>query len=66
MAEPGNIAPRDKYADNRREAERLDLEMHARLEAGLLNKSTAVSQLMPAVRGPEKPSLWQALRKFFH
>lgn len=67
MAEPRNIAPRDNAA-NRREAEKLDLEMHARLEAGLLDtEPKSASQLMPAVRcGPEKPSLWQALRKFFH
>lgn len=67
MAERGNFAPRDKYSADRREGEKLDLELHARLEAGLLDtEPKSASQLMPAVRGPEKPSLWQALRKFFH
>lgn len=67
MAERGNFAPRDKYSADRREGEKLDLELHARLEAGVLDtEPKSPSQLMPAVRGPEKPSLWQALRKFFH
>ncbi len=67
MAERENFAARDKYALDREEAEKLDLEMHARLEAGLLDtKPKSATQLMPAVRDPERPSLWQALRKFFH
>ena len=67
MAERENFAARDKYALDRKEAEKLDLEMHARLEAGLLDtKPKSATQLIPAVRGPERPSLWQALRKFFH
>jgi hypothetical protein len=37
MAERENFAARDKYALDREEAEKLDLEMHARLEAGLLD-----------------------------
>jgi hypothetical protein len=64
MSERKNFALPDEY---RKEAERLDLEMHARLEAGLLDtEPKSLSQLMPAVRGPEKPSLWQALKRFFH
>lgn len=66
MAELRNTAPRNKYPAHRPEAEKLDLEMHARLEAGLLDtEPKSPSQLMPAIRGPEK-SLWQALKRFFH
>ena len=64
MAERENVALRDQYSADRREAEKLDLEMHARLEAGLLD-TNSVSQL-PAIGGQERPSLWRALRKFFH
>ncbi len=67
MLDRGNFRPADKYPAGSKEAEQLDLEMHARLEAGLLDtEPKSALQLMPAVTGPEKPSLWQALRKFFH
>ena len=51
-----------------REAEKLDLEMHARLEAGLLDgevRSTSQS-MTQTQKGPKTPSLWQALKRFFH
>jgi hypothetical protein len=34
MAQKPDFTPVDKHARDRQEAERLDLEMHARLEAG--------------------------------
>lgn len=37
MAKRRNFAVRDKYALGREEAEKLDLEMHARLEADLID-----------------------------
>ena len=37
MAQKTNFTPVYKYAPDRREAERLDLEKHARLEAGLID-----------------------------
>jgi hypothetical protein len=51
MAQKPNFTPVDKYARGRQEAERLDLEMHARLEAGLIDISSAsdpVSATQPA------------------
>jgi hypothetical protein len=38
MARKANPAPVNKYELDRREAERLDLEKHARLEAGLIDR----------------------------
>jgi hypothetical protein len=37
MAQKANLTPVDKYESDRREAERLGLEKHARLEAGLID-----------------------------
>jgi hypothetical protein len=45
MAEKINLAPFDKYASDREEAERLDLEMHARLEAGLIDSRPLTSRI---------------------
>ena len=42
MAQKANLTPVDKYEPDRRETERLDLEKHARLEAGLTGPVTAV------------------------
>ena len=51
----------------RSEAEKIDLEMHARLEAGLLDSDLkSAPKQTPAIRGPAKPSLWEALKRFFH
>jgi hypothetical protein len=72
MAQKGNFTPVDKYAADRREAEGLDLEMHARLEAGLIDTSAAsdpVSATQPAPtvehQHPESPSFWQAIKTRF-
>ena len=72
MAQKSNLTPVDKYARDRQEAERLDLEMHARLEAGLIDTSSAsdpvsVTQLAPTVKHQyeESPSLWQAIKTRF-
>jgi hypothetical protein len=40
MAQKANLTPVDK--SDRREAERLDLEKHARLEAGLFDPVSAI------------------------
>jgi hypothetical protein len=69
MAERVNFAPRDKYAADR-EAERLDLETHARLEAGLMDSFPAsdpisATQLAPTVEHHENPSFWQAIKNMF-
>ena len=56
MAEKFDPAPHDKHADDPRAAELADAEMHARLEAGLIDSfpaSDPVSVTLPthAVRG---------------
>jgi hypothetical protein len=56
MAEKFNPAPHDKHADDPRAAELADAEMHARLEAGLIDSfpaSDPVSATLPthSVRG---------------
>ena len=70
MAERRNFAARDKYALGREEAEKLDLEMHARLEAGLIDPLPAsdpvsASQPAPTVGHQEGLSFWQAITKIF-
>jgi hypothetical protein len=70
MAEKINLAPPDKYASDREEAERLDLEMHARLEAGLIDTSPASDPVSAAQPGPtverhQSPSFWQAIKRLF-
>ena len=71
MAQKPNFTPVDKYARDRQEAERLDLEMHARLEAGLIDTSSAsdpVSATQPAPtveHHAESPSFWQAIKTRF-
>ncbi len=70
MAAQINFVPPDKYAADRVEAERLDLEMHARLEAGLIDTFPApdpVSAAQPAstVEHDVRPSFWQALKTRF-
>ena len=48
--------------------QKLDLEMHARIEAGLLDNELprASQSVTPAPTRPKTPSLWQALKRFFH
>jgi hypothetical protein len=66
MAQKANLTPVDKYESDRREAERLDLEKHARLEAGLVNPMSAIQ---PAPTGEhehrEGLSFWQAVKTMF-
>jgi hypothetical protein len=60
MAQKANLTPVDKYESDRREAERLDLEKHARLEAPM-------SAIQPAPTGEhqhrEGLSFWQTMFK---
>ena len=70
MAERGTFAPRHRYTSDREEAERLDLEMHARLEAGLIDRFPAsgpvsAAQPAPTVERPKRPSFWQAFKTMF-
>jgi hypothetical protein len=75
-------APRDRLATDPDEARRLDHELHAKLEAGLVDTfpaSDPVSAAQPAPtrydRHPDRkqekgqgagPSLWDRLRTVFH
>jgi hypothetical protein len=72
MAQKINFASVDNYAPDRQEAERLDLKMQTRLEAGLIDTSLAsdrVSATQPAPsvehRPPESPTFWQAIKTRF-
>jgi hypothetical protein len=66
MAQKANVTPIGKYESDRREAERLDQEKHARLEAGLIDP---VSSIQPAPtaehRDREVLSFWQAVKTMF-
>ena len=69
MTEKINLAPFDEYASDREKAERFDLEMHARLEAGLIDTlpaSDPVSAAQPAPAVRERPSFWQAVKTMFN
>jgi hypothetical protein len=71
MAEQINFALVDKYADDREEAEKLNLEIHARLEAGLIDTFPAsdpvrATQPSPTVEQHESPSFWQAIKTMFN
>ena len=61
MAQKANLTPVDKQSD-RRETERLDLEKHVRLEAGLIDP---VSAIQPAHQHQQSPSFWQAIKTMF-
>ncbi|MBR1157392.1 hypothetical protein [Bradyrhizobium sp. JYMT SZCCT0428] len=70
MAQKATLTPVGKH--DRREAERLDLEMHARLEAGLIDTPPAsgpVSATQPAPtvehQHREGLSFWQAIKTRF-
>jgi hypothetical protein len=66
MAQKANLTPVDKYESDRRDAERLDLEKQARLEAGLIDPVTAVQPAQTAEHHhPEGPSFWQAVKTMF-
>jgi hypothetical protein len=55
MAEKFNPAPRDRYAEDPKVAERADAEMHARLEAGLIDTFPASDPVSAAQPAPTKP-----------
>jgi hypothetical protein len=60
MAEKFNPAPHDKHAADPREAEIADQEMHARLEAGLIDSfpaSDPLSATQPTLSNTASPSL---------
>jgi hypothetical protein len=60
MAETFNPAPHDKHATDPREAAAADQEMHARLEAGLIDSfpaSDPVSATQPALSRTASPRL---------
>jgi hypothetical protein len=66
MAQKANLTPVDKYEPDRREAERLDLEKHARLEAGLTDPVTAVRPAPTSKhQHREGLSFWQAVKTMF-
>jgi len=60
MAEKFNPAPHDKHADDPRERAASDQEMHAKLEAGLIDSfpaSDPVSATQPSLSRTASPSL---------
>jgi len=66
MAEKFNPAPHDKHADDPRDAAVADQEMHARLEAGLIDSfpaSDPVSATQPSLSSTASPSLSPAKTK---
>jgi hypothetical protein len=66
MAQKANLTPVDKYESDRREAERLDLEKYARLEAGLIDP-VSVIQLAPTTEHQHRGlSFWQAIKTMFN
>jgi len=66
MAQKANLTPVDKYESDRREAERLDLEKQARLEAGLMDPAIA-TQPAPTAEHQHREGLsfWQAIKTMF-
>ena len=55
MAEKFNPAPHDPHAVTPEEAARADAEMHARLEAGLIDTFPASDPVSAAQPAPSKP-----------
>jgi hypothetical protein len=64
MAQKANFTPVDKYKSDRREAERLNLEKQARLEAGLIDAFPA-SDPVSGAQSEQGPSFWQAIKTMF-
>jgi hypothetical protein len=63
-------APHDKHAADPKEAAKADRDMHARLEAGLVDTFPAsdpvsVAQPTPSKADSENASLWNRLRAAF-
>jgi hypothetical protein len=72
MAEKFNPAPHDKHADDLLEALNADREVHARLEAGLVDTFPASDPVSAAQPTPSKadaeadnPSLWDKVKSIF-
>jgi hypothetical protein len=63
MAQKANFTPVDKYESDRREAERLELEKQARLEAGLIDPSAVQPAPSAEHQRREGLSFWQAVKK---
>jgi hypothetical protein len=65
-----NFAPEDIHAWDPKELERLDLEAHARLEAGLIDSFPASDPVSAAQPGPmiapsKRRSIWQSIKQLF-
>jgi hypothetical protein len=66
MAQKANLTPVDKYEQDRRKAERLDLEKRARLEAGLTDPASVIQPAPTAEhQHREGLSFWQAVKTRF-
>jgi hypothetical protein len=72
MAESFDPAAPDRYSVNPREAARADLDIHAKLEAGLIDSFPASDPVSAAQPAPsrhdgdrETPSLWDKLLAVF-
>ena len=63
MAEKFNPAPRDKYAAKPREAASADRDLHAKLEAGLIDTFPASDPVSVAQPTPSKPDRRRRRRK---
>jgi hypothetical protein len=72
MAEKFNPAPHDRHAEDPGEAAKADQEMHAKLEAGLIDTFPASDPVSAAQPAPSKhdgdrenESLWDKVRAIF-
>jgi hypothetical protein len=68
MAEKFNPAPHDKHAANPRDAVAADHDIHARLEAGLIDSfpaSDPVSAAQPSPSRADQVSLWDKVLSVF-
>jgi hypothetical protein len=65
MAQKANLTPVDNYESDRREAARIDLERHARLEAGLIDPVSAIQPATAEHQRREGLSFWQAVKTMF-
>jgi hypothetical protein len=72
MADKFNPSAHDRHAADPREAALADQEMHARLEAGLIDSFPASDPVSAAQPGrsrhdsqPDDPSLWRKIKAVF-
>ena len=70
MAEKFNPAPYDKHAADPREAAAADRDIHAKLDAGLIDSFPASNPVSAAQPSPsrldrESPSLWDKVLSVF-